>query len=92
MPLPFEVARFDALKQLAAERFGRIEFAEAEVLRLSASTEELSTHEREDRPVVRAAFCGGSPPTRRLQRTLTLAASAWRTPRSPRQSNSDSAV
>ncbi len=56
MTLSLETARFDALRKLAAERFGTIEPAEEEVLRLSASTEDLDTPESKDRPKVRAAF------------------------------------
>ncbi len=56
MPLPLETARFDALKALAAQRFGEITPAEEEVLRLSASTEDRDTPKSEDRPEVRAAF------------------------------------
>ncbi len=56
MTLPLEAARFEALKKLAGERFGEITPAEEEVLRLSASAEDIDTPESEDRPEVRAAF------------------------------------
>ncbi len=56
MPLPIESARFDALKKLAAERFGEIKPAEEQVLKLSASTEDLNPPDSKDRPEVRAAF------------------------------------
>lgn len=56
MALPIETMRFDALRKLAAERFGKIEPPEEEVLRLSALAEGRNAPETEDRPEVRAAF------------------------------------
>jgi hypothetical protein len=56
MTLPIETARFDALRKLAVERYGKITPAEESVLHLSASTEGFSARASKDRPEVRAAF------------------------------------
>lgn len=56
MTLPIETARFEALRKLAVERYGKITPAEENVLNLSASTEGFSARASKDRPEVRAAF------------------------------------
>ena len=56
MPLPIETARFDALRKLAAERFGPITPSEEQVLRLSSSIQNPASSESKDRPEVRAEF------------------------------------
>jgi hypothetical protein len=56
MTLPIETVRLEALRKLAAERFGNVTSAEEKVLQWSASTEDLSTRASKDRPAVRAAF------------------------------------
>ena len=56
MALPFETARLQALKELAAGRFGKIEPAEEEVLRLSAAAEVAYPPDTEEQPEVRAEF------------------------------------
>lgn len=56
MTLPFEDARFDALKKLAAARFGKVKPAEEKVLSRSASAEDQPPDKVTDRPVVRADF------------------------------------
>jgi hypothetical protein len=56
MPLPIETARFGALAKLASERFGGITGAENEVLRNSASTEDLNAPESRDRSAVRGTL------------------------------------
>ncbi len=56
MSLPFETARFEALKKLAAKNYGKTTQAENEVLRRSASTENNDPQESDEQPEIRAEF------------------------------------
>jgi len=55
-PLPIEIARFEALKKLAADRFPGMSEAEENVFRQCASTVDFATVPSEEQPQVRAAF------------------------------------
>jgi len=56
MSRPFETARFEALKRLAAKNYGKTTRAENEVLRRSASTENDDPRESRERLEIRAEF------------------------------------
>jgi hypothetical protein len=56
MALPFETARHQALRKLAAERFGTLTAQEDEILRRSSSTDNTAPVAPAQRPEVRAAF------------------------------------